>query len=289
MKPDLKEVILQFHLLNPATDELEIVNQAETFLTRKDPVSAVDALTKLLHKFPAGIRAKWAQDKIFELLNAEIDKSRGPNGPSVVKKKILSAMNDFDPDRQIEWGKSLFDMQMYADAGPLLRKAAEQISESARASKPYYLAGRAFQLSNDYSHAKEMYQTLLKRFPASTEVVDGAIQWALININENDPSEAITHLEVARSRHLNSQQDLISLFWLYEGYKMKNTENGITESSNDLMNRFGLTYYGIIAFQDTKKALPQYPKTKMKSAKVYWSVLETQALESSNIVSVWTF
>ncbi len=261
-----------------STEELEIVSQAESFLTRSDPVSAVEAMTKLIHKYPGGLKAKWAQDKIFELLSAEIEKSKGPNGPSVIKRKILSYMNDFDPDRELEWGKSLFDIQMYGDAAPLLTRAAQQSAGSAKASKAFYLAGRAYQLSNDYGRAKDMFQVVLKSYPASPEVTDAAIQWGLININENDPSEAITHLEVARSRHMTNQQDLVSLFWLYESYKMKKTDAGVTDAAGDLIKRFGLTYYGIIAYQDVKKSLPQYPKDNSKSAKVYFSIQETQAI-----------
>lgn len=273
-----------FTPVNPSTDELEIVNQAESFVNRNDPASAVEALSKLLNKFPGGIRAKWAQDKIFELLNIEIEKSKGPNGPSVIKKKILSAMSEFDSDRQMEWGKALFDMQMYADSASLLKSSADQIAGSSRAAKAYYLAARAYQLANDYSKAKELYQLILKKYSSAAEVADAAIQWGLMDINDNDPSEAITHLEVARSRHLTNQQDLISLFWLYESYKMKKTESGITETSNDLMKRFGLTYYGIIAYQDMKNSLPQYSKNKVKTGKVYLSQQETQSLERAKIL-----
>lgn len=273
-----------FTPVNPSTDELEIINQAESFINRNDPASAVEALSKLLVKFPAGIRAKWAQDKIFELLNIEIEKSKGPSGPSVIKKKILSAMGEFDSDRQMDWGKALFDMQMYADAAPLLKSSADQIAGSSRAAKAYYLAARSYQLANDYSKSKELYQLILKKYPAATEVADAAIQWGLMDINDNDPSEAITHLEVARSRHLTSQQDLISLFWLYESYKTKKTEAGIIGTSNDLMKRFGLTYYGIIAYQDMKSALPQYARSKVKTGKVYLSQQETQGLERARIL-----
>jgi soluble lytic murein transglycosylase len=211
-------------------------------------------------------------------------KSKGPSGPSVIKKKILSAMNDFDSDRQLEWGKSLFDMQLYGDAAQLLKRAAEQSAGSAKASKPYFMAGRAFQLSNDYSRAKDMYQIVLKNYPASVEVVDAAIQWGLVNVNENDPSEAITHLEVARAHHLTSQQDLISLFWLYQSYKVKRTEAGIANSAAELIKRFGLTYYGIIAYQDSNRALPQYPKVKEKPAKIYLSEQETEAIARAKLL-----
>ncbi len=270
--------------VNPSPDELEIVNQAESFINRNDPASAVEALSKLLSKFPGGVRAKWAQDKIFELLNIEIEKSKGPNGPSVIKKKILSSMSEFDSDRQFEWGKALFDMQMYADAAPLLKNSADLISGSSRAAKGYYLAARAFQLGNEYSKAKEVYQTILKKYPSASEVADAAIQWGLIGINDNDPSEAITHFEVARSRHLTNQQDLISLFWLYQSYKMKKAESGILDTSSDLIKRFGLTYYGIIAYQDIRKSLPQFTKSKVKTGKVYFSHQENQSIERARML-----
>jgi soluble lytic murein transglycosylase len=268
----------------PSTDEQEITSLAENYISHGDQVSGVEALAKLIHKFPGGLRSKWAQDKIYELLNNEIEKSKGPQGPTVAKKKILNMMEDFDSDRLYDWGKSLFDVQMYADAAPLLRKSAEQIAGSAKASHPLYLAGRAYQMSNDHNDAKEIYQKILKSYSASPEAVDAAIQWALVNINEDDGAEAIAHLEVARSHRMTNQQDLVSLFWLYQSYKTKNVQIRIDETGNDLIQRFGLTYYGIIAFQDLKKALPQFPKVRNNSAKVYFSQEETEALERAKLL-----
>jgi soluble lytic murein transglycosylase len=264
---------------NPSSEEMDLGNQADGYLTRNDTIAAVDALVKMIKKFPGGVRSKWAQDKMFELFASEIEKSRGPDGPSVAKKKIETVMLEFDSERQYEWGHSLFDMQAYAESAPILRKSADQVSGSKSASKAYYLAGRAYQLTNDYSNAKELFQLIVKNYPASPEVVDAAIQWALANINENDPSEAITHLEIARTRKMTSQQDLISLFWLYQSYKLKNTESGITDKGNELIRRFGITYYGLIAYSDLKKNLPAFDKTKTKTAKVFFSEAELHGLE----------
>ena len=263
----------------PSNAEMDMANEADQFLTRSDSIAAVESLSKLIKKFPGGAKSKWAQDKIFELFANEIEKSKGPDGVSVAKKRIEAEMQDFDSERQGEWGKALFDMQFYAEAAPLLRKSADQISGSKSAAKPYYLAARAYQLINNYLDAKELYQTVLKSYPGSPEVVDAAIQWALININENDPSEAITHLETARSRKMTSQQDLVSLFWLYQSYKIKNTPNMVAEKGEELIRRFGLTYYGLIAYQDSRKQLPVFEKAKVTTAKAYFSEAELHALE----------
>lgn len=273
-------------VVTPSSDELDLYNQAQNYLIRNEPVPAVEAMGKLVKKFPNGVKARWAQDKIYELLGVELEKSRGPDGSSVAKRRIENEMLDFDPDRQLEWGKGLFDAQAYEDAAPLLHKAAEQVASSQKASKLFYLAARAYHLSGNDSAAKEIFRRMVKNYPMAPEFVDAATQWALINIHENDPAEGITHLEMARSRKMSNQQDLISLFWLFQCYKMKNTAASVTQTATELVQRFPLTYYGLIAFQELNKQLPQYEKQKAKAAKVFFSEAEWSALDRARILLI---
>jgi soluble lytic murein transglycosylase len=262
----------------PASEEQEITGHVESSLVRNDTLGAVDALTDLLKKYPMGLKAKYGQDKLYELLLQEIDKSKGPNGETVAKKRIESVMLDFDSERQGEWGKSLFDLQYYSVAAPILKKAAAQLGSSPRAFKDLWLAGRAYQLSQNFNEAKKTYKALVKSYPAAPEVTDVALQWALISYNENDASEAITHLEVVRSRKMTNQQDLTSLFWLFQSYKMKKAQEELLRSANELVRRFPLTYYGLLAFEELNHKLPTYDKTIGSTVKVYFSESESRAL-----------
>jgi len=225
------------------------------------------------------VKAKWAQDKLTELMGVEVEKSRGPLGITIAKKKIFSIMIDFDLDRLQEWGHSLFDMQDYADAAELYKKAADMLGTSTRTAKALYMAARSYQLAGDASNAKSLFKRVIKDYPASVEVSEAAIQWGLTDLNDNDPSEAISHFELARSRKLNRQEDLISLFWLYESYKIKNTPNEMQKAQEELINRFGLTYYGIIAYNDSKGVLPKFDPVKVKTGKTYFSDSEDAAFE----------
>lgn len=264
--------------LSISSEELELYNQAQGSLVRADILGAVDALTNMLKQFPIGLKSKYAQDKLFDLLIQEVEKSKGPSGESVIKKKIENVMLDFDSERQADWGKSLFDMQYYTVAAPILKKAAEQQGSAPRAFKNLFLAGRSYQLSQRYAEAKKIYRSLVKSYPAAPEVTDVALQWALISFNENDASEAITHLEVARARKMTSQQDLISLFWLFQSYKMKKANDEMVRTATELVKRFPLTYYGLIAYQELNQALPTYSKVSGSTVKVYFSESESKSL-----------
>ncbi|MCC6278368.1 MAG: tetratricopeptide repeat protein, partial [Oligoflexia bacterium] len=228
--------------LSPSPEEAELYSQGLNYLARGDFGNGVEALARLLKQFPQGVRAKAASDKISELLSAEMEKSRGAQGDTNGKRKILSELLQLDADRQSEWAKTLFDSQGFAEAGPLFLKAAEESEDSPRAAKFFYMAGRSYQLSSQFSEAKKIFKKVLTKYPASPESADAAIHWALINYNENDPAEAITHLEMARSRKLTSQQDLISLFWLFQSYKQKKAEPELLKTGQELMARFPLTY-----------------------------------------------
>jgi soluble lytic murein transglycosylase len=265
-------------VVNISSDEIEVYGQVQSSLSRNDILGALDALTSLLKKFPMGIKAKYAQDKLYELLIQEVERSKGPSGATVAKKRIENVMLDFDSERQAEWGKSLFDSQYYSVAAPILKKSADQLGASPRAFKNLFLAGRAYQLSQSYNDAKKIYHTLIKAYPAAPEVTDVALQWALISYNENDASEAITHLETVRSRKMTSQQDLISLFWLFQSFKMKKANDEMVKAAADLVRRFPLTYYGLLAFQELNQGLPSYEKASSQTVKVYFSESETRAL-----------
>jgi len=271
-------------VLLPSADEKEQFDQAQGYLARNDITGALASLSKLIKSFPLGVKSKWAQDKMFEMLVQEIEKSNGPNGESVGKKRIQGLMLDFDAERQVEWGKSLFDLQYYAAAAPILNKAADQSSGVAQAARAYFMAGRAYQLSQNYPQAKTLYRTLVKNYPMAPEVVDGAIQWALININENDASEAISHLEMARARKITSQQDLISLFWLYQSYKLKKAELEAAKTSAELVKKYPLTYYGLIASQEVNKGLVPYEKRSPETVRVNFSDREMLALTRAKIL-----
>lgn len=265
--------------LQPSGEEQDLINQAQSYLTRNELLDAVEAMERLIKKFPMGVKSKWAQDKIFELLSAEVQKSRGPEGSSVAKRKIENAMLEFDSERQFDWGRALFSSQAYNEAGPLLKRSAEQLGSSAKAVRNYYMAARAYQLSGKYSEAKQIYSVVLKNYPLAPETLDAAIQWAIVNYNEGDFSEAITHLEVARARKMSNQQDLVSLFWLYQSYKQKKAEAEMNRAGEQLIERFPLTYYGLIAYQDLKRSLPSFEKQKLKTGKVYFSDNESFSLE----------
>ena len=244
--------------LNISAEENEVYSQIESSLSRSDVLGAVDAITSLLRQFPMGIKAKAAQDKLFELLIQELEKSKGPSGDTVAKKRILNAMLDFDSDRQAEWGKTLFDMQYYSIAAPILKKSADQAGLAPRSFKSLFLAGRAYQLSQNFSETKKIYRSLARSYPSAPEVTDVALQWALVSFNENDASEAITHLEVVRSRKMTNQQDLTSLFWLFQSYKMRKAQDEMIRTATDLVKRFPITYYGLIAYQELNKNLPHF-------------------------------
>lgn len=268
----------------PSAEELELSNQAQNYLSRGDTPGAIESLAKLLKVFPLGIKAKWAQDKLFEMLVQEIEKSQIANEDSVTKKRLLSVMLEFDSERLSDWGKSLFDKQEYNVAGAFLKKSAELSGGSVRSVKTLYLAARAFQLNHNFVAAKDIFRTLVKNYSSAPEVTDAALQWGLINYNENDPSEAITHLEIVRTRKMTSQQDLVSLFWLYQSYKLKKADAELQKTGQELVKRYPLTYYGLLVSQEVNKALLQIEKSPPKKGKVYFSESEMKSLDRARIL-----
>src|SRR5205809_1139663 len=65
---------------------------------------------------------------------------------------------------------------------------------------------------------------------------------------------------------------------------MKNTQTGIAQAANELVAKFPLTYYGLIAFEEVNKQLPQYENQKLKPAKLYFSQNEWDALDRAKIL-----
>lgn len=276
-------------LLVPSSEENELAYQAQMGLSKNDVPTAADALVQLIRKFPLSVKSKWAQDKLLEILSKEVERSRGAQGNSVNKGKIVKELLHLDADRMTDWGKILFDMQSYPEAAQLYGKAANDSENSVKAAKYIYMAARSYQLSLNYSKAKEYFKRLSSYYSMSNEFIDGCIQWALIDINEKNMSEAISHLEMARSRKLSNQQDLVSLFWLFRAYKQKGNELILMKKvAQDLVNRFPLTYYGLIAYNELNQKLPHFEipnnKVEEKKLKLSLSQEEWKAVERAKVL-----
>lgn len=268
----------------PSTEEAELANQANSYIAKGDVVGATEAMANLLKKFPQSIKSKWAQDKIYELLSVEVEKSRGPEGNSVAKNKIVKIMGELDFERMSTWASSLFNSQSYADAAFLFEKAFELTEGTSTGAKNLYMAARSYQLAQQYSQAKNLYKIFTSKYASSAEFVDAAMQWAFVNYNEGDYSEAITHFEMARSRKLTFQQDLVSLFWLFQAYKTKGETSLKLKTATTLVERFPLTYYGLIAYNEINQKLPQFEKAKAKNLKLNLSQAESKALERAKVL-----
>lgn len=245
---------------------------------KKNDNSTVAALVRLIREFPDGQHSKWASSKLLKMLLQEIRKSS--SGDTNLKNKLMRSMLDLDVERQLQWAKTLFSRQAYKEAALLFRQSAEESGGTARSSLQYYLGARSYQLSGNLGEAEKLFKVLLKQFPASDHFVDGAIQMGLININQKEAGEAISHLEMARTGSMSQQQDLVSLFWLYHAYKLQKADKSIEKTRDQLLAQFPLTYYGLIAYSDkNEKKLPVYEKATSKRGVVHFSTAEKSHIE----------
>ncbi|MCC6277432.1 MAG: lytic transglycosylase domain-containing protein, partial [Oligoflexia bacterium] len=83
---------------------------------------------------------------------------------------------------------------------------------------------------------------------------------------------------------LTSQQDLISLFWLFQSYKQKKAEPELLKTGQELMARFPLTYYGLIAHDEIQKRLPQFEQPRSRLGKILFSAVEQLKMDRAKLL-----
>jgi outer membrane protein assembly factor BamD (BamD/ComL family) len=92
-------------------------------------------------------------------------------------------------------------------------------------------------------------------------------------------SDAITHFEAARARKLTSQQDLISLYWLFQAQLKKGNQELAKTLAEDLVARFPITLYGLQAYVFLNQKLPEFLPDNKKNLKIKLSSGEQWRLD----------
>lgn len=268
----------------PSTEETELFQQAQSYLGGKEQLNGVAAMTTILKKYPMGSRSQWAEDKLMEMLRSEMAKAEKGDGVPVAKQKILESMAEVDFERLANWGRQLFKNQNYEEAAVLLAKAGQLMGGAPKASKEIYLAARSYQLSGQNKAAKDLYAQIGKGFSNSDEFQDALFHWGLINYNEGEFSEAITHLESSLTKPPSYQHLLRTQFWLYQSYKAKKAEAETKKAAEELITRFPTTYYGLIAYSDQNGKLPKFEEGELSKKKVAFSTKEKLRIERATLL-----
>ena len=117
-------------------------------LRAQDYVSAVEDAMGLITKFPGGVRAQEATDKVLEMYLSIA--SGGEEKYRHLLERVVREMNSADSGRLLKWAQAAYNRGYYLDALSFSEKAYEKFAGHMDATKALLLAGKSALAAGEY-------------------------------------------------------------------------------------------------------------------------------------------
>lgn len=248
-----------------SADEKEIYNRMQGALKSGDFVSACEDGVKLIMKFPGGVRAKWAEERIMESYLSLAAK----NDPQyrLIRERMLKQMLKVDGGRLYSWATTLFIRGYYADALDLAEKSKDLMEGHPDSTKILRLASRAALFSGEYTTAVKLFEKLALEHAGTPESAEAVFRLGLLYFRKGQYSEAASFFERLLVLPGSDDFQYSGMYWLWRTQqKLKNPTSD--EWGKKLADRYPLSYYGLRARAELNGGVLTWPKELTKPASV---------------------
>ena len=230
--------------LNEATvDEIDLATRATTALKSGDIVVAMDDMTKLIRTYPGGTRAKWATDRVQEVLNNFADKTDVQYQD--VHDQVLSRVEQVDADRLIAFSRALYNRAQFADASRLANKALSS-ADGVRRSFALELASESAIATENWDQARSSLGELVEKSAGQPASREALFRLGLLDYRQLKYSEAIANFEKLLALPQIEALEVSARYWLWRSLQKTKSERA-TQTATELMTLFPFSYYGLRA------------------------------------------
>lgn len=228
----------------PLTEaEQKFEDRLQSSVKNNDLITQVEDCVSYLKQFPNGRRAKWAQDRVYEIYSNFLDQSSDEKSDAL-RERTLSLMQKADPVRSFEWAKALHRRADFRGSLRLSDRALDGLDGTPTAAQILYIAGRSAELTGDYKKAQKYFQKYIDGHSGAEDINEVLFRLALSQLREEQYSSAIANLEKLLVQKNNDRYEVSAHYWLVRALQW--TKNGRAVAEADAMiAQYPLTYYGL--------------------------------------------
>ncbi len=244
--------------LEASQEENELVARITASLKSGDLVPAVEDSIQIITRFPGSARAKWATDRVQEVYLPLGEKAEEQFIP--LREKIVREMMKADSDRVAEWARVGYNKGLYSDAFRLAQSSLKTMSDSARSTKTYALAAEAALHTDNFSAARELYQTLVAKHGGTAESREALLRIGLLEYRAKNYQSAISAFERLLALPKLENLEVSARHWLWRSLQKVKDNVRSKQAAQALMEKYPFSYYGLRARIETGDGSLDWPK-----------------------------
>jgi soluble lytic murein transglycosylase len=245
-------------------------------IASQDYVSAIEDGMSLITKFPGGMRAADATDKVLEIYL-----SIAANGDEKYRhlvQRVVRSMDAGDSGRLLKWGQAAYNRGYYLNALEFAEHAFEKFGGHPDSTRALLLAGKAALASGEYSTAEDHLEKLATRAAGSREANDALFRLGLMKYRRGKYSEAVAFFERVLALNPDGDFEYRALYWEWRSLQKLKNERA-NEYVNRLLAKYPVTYYGLRAQAEKNNNVIEFTSPKeplevelrlLNSEKVAW-------------------
>lgn len=258
-------------------EELELERRMKRSLESGDMVSVVEDGVQLLRKFPGGVRASWASDRILNIYLGVA--SRKEERLRLAKGRILKEMQKVDGARIYRWANNAYVRGHYVDALELAEVGMTRLEGHPDLTAMTVLGARAAVHAGNYKAAQKLFELLAVNHVGSEESAEALFRLGLIHLREQDYSAAAARFERLLALTYGQDFEYRTLYWYWRSQQKLGIE-GASATALRLIQKYPITYYGLRA------------RAELNDNKLVWTEEELKSLSgevrlTSSQMEVW--
>lgn len=251
--------------IEPLTEaEQKFEDRIQSSVKNNDLVTQVEDCVSYLKQFPNGRRAKWAQDRVFDIYLSFLEKS-GDEKMDALRERTLSLMKKVDALRALEWAKSLHRRADFQGSLKLAEKALETLDGTMSAAQVLYIAGRSAELIGDYKKASKYFQKYIEAHSGADDLNEVLFRLSLSQLREEQYSSAIANLEKLLVQKNIDRYELSAHYWLVRALQWTKNQRATTEADL-VIAQYPFSYYGLRLRMEKQNSQMEWP-TSLKVEK----------------------
>ncbi|MBX9766919.1 MAG: lytic transglycosylase domain-containing protein [Bdellovibrionales bacterium] len=213
-----------------------------------DLIGVAEDLISILEIAPAGVRSKWATEKLQEIYTQVNE--REDSKFQLAKGRLMSVLKKVDTLKLAKWVQVAFRAGQYSDSYELGQEVLGRVEPMTAPTKTLWLTARSAQFIGKFDEARKLFAEVITTHAASEEVLDGYQQLAFMDMREGKYPSAIGFLEKILSKPRESSVELTARYWLWRALEKTDVVRAGFEAKT-LVEKFPLSYYGLRARLET--------------------------------------
>lgn len=224
-----------------------------------DLLALEEDIVSYLGRYPNGRKAKWASDKLIELVMFFSDSEKKDEEKwMVLKERSLSLALKAEPQRLSDWARVLHRAGYFYESLLMSEKALDRIEQAGLSSRIlFYMAGRSAQFLGLYKQAQKHLEGYVEAHSAGEEITEVLFRLGTVYYRQKQFSNAVAVFE--RLLSLGTEKgELSARYWMIRAMQEMKVARANKEIET-LLAKFPFSYFGLKLKAEQLKGKLEWP------------------------------